>query len=350
MAANVLVFSVLLPACVVFVQSAAAWRTNKVDALSLESTGVRLDGSRTSYAQLSAWSVCRNASLSFQFRTSRRSTALLVYADDGRRSFVQLRLVRGALQLRYRLPTTDDSLATIGDRLDDGNWHSVQLRSHDGRRLVVTLDEAINGEALRTGSGRFVAKRKTGVGTVWLTTGTYVGGLPTSAWRRPGDLAIPTVVFELRLVGELRNFRLSRCSAVSTSAAGAVIPAKLLGGRSVMAADQPLENRCGKNSPCLHGGLCVNTAAGPLCECDRTDFDGMTCSIGLFCRFLEPGFHPTQQTQRTQHKNRHRFYHFVLTAAYFPSAASIAFVVYLCQALFSFSLVHLNTNVRKNRT
>lgn len=276
--ANVLVLSMLVPV-IVFVQSSSGPRMSGADTLSLVS-GIRLDGSRTSYAQLSEWSICRNASLSFQFRTS-RSTALLVYADDGR-SFVELSLVRGSLQLRYRLQTTNDRRTTIGDGLADGRWHSVQLRSDDGRQLVVTLDEAFN-ETPRSDAGRFVRRE---AGAVWLPTGTFVGGLPAAVRRRPGDLAVPTVVFELRLVGSVRSFRLSRCSAVSSVAAGAAMPAKLLGGRGMTAADLPLHDRCAKNSPCLHGGLCVNTAAGPLCECDRTDFDGMTCSIGLLMLLL----------------------------------------------------------------
>jgi len=83
-------------------------------------SGVRLDGSRTSYAQFSTWDVCPNASLSFQFRT-RHPTALLVYSDDGQRRFVDVRLVGGRLRLRYRLSTfaKHDTLTTAGLHHDD---------------------------------------------------------------------------------------------------------------------------------------------------------------------------------------------------------------------------------------
>jgi len=126
-------------------------------------SGVRLDGSRTSYVQFSPWSLCRNASLSFDFET-RRSTALLVYADDGRR-FVKVRLVRGSLQLRYRLSKSADRdfLATAGDGLGDGRWHAVQLRSSDGSRLVLTVDGAVV-DAEKSGGQRATA--------IQLTTGT----------------------------------------------------------------------------------------------------------------------------------------------------------------------------------
>jgi len=240
---------------------------------------VCLDGSRTSYAQFSTWSICHNASLFFEFQT-RHSSALLVYAGDGRR-FVTMRLVRGILQLRYRLSTTaeHDSLTTAGDGLGDGRWHAVRLRSPDGSRLVLTLD----GAASRLDAGRVVRHRP---GEVRLTTGTFVGGLPASVRRRPGDLAVPTVVFERRLDGSVRNFHLLQCSSSST--AGVATPAKLEAGRGMV--DRTVDDQCDVDNPCLHGGICVNTAAGPLCECDRTDFDGMRCSIGLshatFCRLF----------------------------------------------------------------
>jgi len=275
--ANVLVYTLLVQ-LVSFIHSEHL-RVSRAHMPTWES-GVRLDGSRTSYAQFSPWSVCQNASLSFEFQTS-HSTALIMYADDGQR-FVEVRLVRGSLQLRYRLSTTteNDSLMTIGDDLHDGLWHAVRLWSHDGFRLVIAVDVAMI-EAPRAGVDRFVQEK---AGTVRLTTGTFVGGLPATVRRRPGGLAVPTVAFELRLVGSVRNFRLSRCSPLSS--ASSEIPAELLGGRGMTPADRPIDDRCRTDNPCLHGGICVNTAAGPLCECDRTDFDGIRCSIGLLCRFF----------------------------------------------------------------
>jgi len=270
--ANALVFLVLVP-IVSFVQS-EPMRISRA-LMASWATGVHLDGSRTSYAQFSTWSVCQNASLSFEFQTS-HSTALMIYADDGQR-FVQVRLVRGALQLRYRLLTTTkrETVTVVGHGLDDGRWHTVQLRSHDGSQLVLTVDRALSREPRANVEG-FIRRK---ADTVRLTTGTLVGGIPTSVWRQPADLAVPAVAFELRLKGSVRNFRLSQCSASST--AGAAMPAELVGGRGMTAADRGVDGRCETDNPCLHGGICVNTAAGPLCECDRTDFDGMRCSIGL---------------------------------------------------------------------
>jgi len=278
--ANVLILSLLVQ-LISFMQSKPL-QINRVVTPS-STSGIRLDGSRMSYAQFSEWSICLNASLLFEFQTN-HSTALLVYADDGQ-TFVEVRLVRGALQLRYRLSTTaKHHIATIGDNLADGRWHAVQL-SDDGSRLVLTVDGALN-TAPRADVDGFVQRRAS---TVRLTTGTFVGGLPASLRIRPGDLAVPTVVFELHLDGFVRNFRLSRCSAFSI--AGTATLAELVGGYGMTTVDRAVDNRCETDNPCLHDGVCVNTAAGPLCECDRTDFNGMRCNIGLLCRSFTLKYH-----------------------------------------------------------
>jgi len=250
-----------------------------VAATSRDSSGVRLDGSRTSYAQFSTWAICPNAFLSLQFRT-RQPTALLLYADDDRHRFVQMTLVRGRLRLRYQLTAAAstlprDSLTTVGEGLSDGRWHTVRLRSPDGFRLVAGVDGAPESPA---SPRRVVARPRAGV--VRLSTGAFVGGLPAALRRRPMDLAVPAVALERRLDGSVRRFRRSVCPG---TAAGHEAPAELEAGRGMLPVDGQASDRCAKDRPCLHGGICVNTASGPLCECDRTDFDGMTCSIGLCC-------------------------------------------------------------------
>ena len=34
---------------------------------------------------------------------------------------------------------------------------------------------------------------------------------------------------------------------------------------------------CSSHDPCLHGGECVSTDAGPMCDCGEVDFEGPTC-------------------------------------------------------------------------
>ena len=33
---------------------------------------------------------------------------------------------------------------------------------------------------------------------------------------------------------------------------------------------------CSSHDPCLNGGECVSTDAGPLCDCDSVDFESVT--------------------------------------------------------------------------
>jgi len=188
------------------------------------------------------------------------------------------------------------NLTTAGEGLDDSRWHSVRLRSPDGLRLFVAAGRAGWSQPRRTGSHRdapssrlFVAVdagasdsasrrvvvRPDGANTVRLSTGTFVGGLPATVRRRPLDLAVPTVAHEHPLDGSVRRVRRSRCGG-----SPAETPATLVAGRGISPADRQVEDRCETDSPCLHGGICVNAAAGPLCQCHRTDYDGITCSIG----------------------------------------------------------------------
>jgi len=32
--------------------------------------------------------------------------------------------------------------------------------------------------------------------------------------------------------------------------------------------------------PCRHGGQCISTDSGPLCDCDHIDFSGVFCEKG----------------------------------------------------------------------
>jgi len=166
-------------------------------------------------------------------------------------------------------------LTTAGEGLDDARWHTVRLRSPDGLRLFAAVDEGASD--LAGGAPRQVRAgvAAAAAGTVRLTTGTFVGGLPATVCRRPLELAVPTVAFERRLDGAVRRVHRSRCGRSAAES-----PAMLVAGRGMSPADRRLDDRCAQDSPCLHGGVCVNTPAGPLCECDRTDYDGMTCSIG----------------------------------------------------------------------
>lgn len=87
----------------------------------------QLDGSQNSFAQFRKWYVGLNGSLELEFKTE-QPNGLVLYTDDGGTyDFFELKLVEGALRLRYNLGG-GAQIITVGRDLHDGHWHKVQVR------------------------------------------------------------------------------------------------------------------------------------------------------------------------------------------------------------------------------
>lgn len=39
---------------------------------------------------------------------------------------------------------------------------------------------------------------------------------------------------------------------------------------------------CEIRDPCQHGGICISTDSGPICECRNPDYEGEYCEKGEF--------------------------------------------------------------------
>ena len=86
----------------------------------------QLDGSQSSFAQFRKWYVGLNGSLELEFKTE-QPNGLVLYTDDGGTyDFFELKLVEGALRLRYNLGG-GAQIITVGRDLHDGHWHKVQV-------------------------------------------------------------------------------------------------------------------------------------------------------------------------------------------------------------------------------
>lgn len=86
----------------------------------------QLDGSQNSFAQFRKWYVGLNGSLELEFKTE-QPNGLVLYTDDGGTyDFFELKLVEGALRLRYNLGG-GAQIITVGRELHDGHWHKVQV-------------------------------------------------------------------------------------------------------------------------------------------------------------------------------------------------------------------------------
>lgn len=85
-----------------------------------------LDGSQSSFAQFRKWYTGLNGSLELEFKTE-QPNGLVLYTDDGGTyDFFELKLVEGALRLRYNLGG-GAQIITVGRDLHDGHWHKVQV-------------------------------------------------------------------------------------------------------------------------------------------------------------------------------------------------------------------------------
>lgn len=86
----------------------------------------QLDGSANSFAQFRKWYTSLNGSLELDFKTE-QPNGLVLYTDDGGTyDFFELKLVEGALRLRYNLGG-GAQIITVGRDLHDGHWHKVQV-------------------------------------------------------------------------------------------------------------------------------------------------------------------------------------------------------------------------------
>lgn len=88
--------------------------------------GFILDGTQNSYAQFRKWYAGLNGTLELEFKTE-QPNGLVLYTDDGGTyDFFELKLVEGALRLRYNLGG-GAQIITVGRDIHDGHWHKVQV-------------------------------------------------------------------------------------------------------------------------------------------------------------------------------------------------------------------------------
>lgn len=154
-----------------------------------------LDGSTNSYSQFRKWGGGTNGSLEFEFKTD-QPNGLLLYTDDGGTyDFFEIKLVEGALRLRYNLGG-GAQIITVGHDLNDGHWHKVHVQRNEDKTTLsvdgVQQNRVSRGKEFQF--GRFATNSE-----------VFVGGMPTWYNTKLTLLALPSVIFEPRFVGAIRN-------------------------------------------------------------------------------------------------------------------------------------------------
>ncbi|XP_039282936.1 neurexin-3-like [Nilaparvata lugens] len=219
-----------------------------------------LEGSQTSFAQFRKWNAALNGTLELEFKTE-NANGLLLYTDDGGTyDFFEIKLVEGALRLRYNLGG-GAQIITVGRDLHDGHWHKVKVK-RDGERTSLTVD-AVTQERTSRGKEFFF-------GRLASNSDVYVGGMPAWYSSKLTLLALPSVIFEPRFGGAIRNL-------VYADEEVAVPRRQEMKMNDHKGLRGNLTDACEEHDPCQHGGICISTDSGPICECRNLDYEGIFC-------------------------------------------------------------------------
>ena len=156
-----------------------------------------LEGSTTSYAQFAKWFTSSNSSLELEFRTLEPDGLLLYLDDGGYYDFLELKLVAGGLRCRFNFGSGAETVA-LGRELNRGSWHRVVVTLLQNK-LTLTLDMIRKSHSLKDRGHDFM------LGNFTINSAVYLGGLPPWYSSKLKNLALPSVVFEPRFRGEIRN-------------------------------------------------------------------------------------------------------------------------------------------------
>ena len=227
-------------------------------------TSFNLDGRPGAFAKFPSWEPCLNGSFSFEFKTDSQN-ALLVYLDHGKFKFFELKLVGGSLRLRVNL-AEGTVIVRGGEKLDDSQWHKVEVRQ-DNERTILTVDGVHNS---RTAPGKVTEFSE---GSSDREVFMFFGGLPREFDNQLLLLALPSVVFEPRFRGSIRNLFFRDCGEEPHRP-------EMVDSLGLRSIDVDL---CERGNPCLNGGVCLSTDDGLLCDCAKTEYEGERCDIGKYC-------------------------------------------------------------------
>ncbi|KAH8276780.1 hypothetical protein KR026_000655 [Drosophila bipectinata] len=244
------------------------------------SAGFQLDGSQNSFYTFRKWYTGLNGTLELEFKTE-QPNGLVLYTDDGGTyDFFELKLVEGALRLRYNLGG-GAQIITVGRELHDGHWHKVQvLRNDEQTSLIVDgVSQQRSAKGKEFQFGKFASN-----------SDVYVGGMPNWYSTKLALLALPSVIFEPRFRGAIRNLVYADQPGGSTRRQEIKQPRDIKCGDvpcdhgEMQARERPLRgvrgnttDACERNDPCQHGGICISTDSGPICECRNLEYDGQYC-------------------------------------------------------------------------
>ncbi|NWI93638.1 CRUM1 protein, partial [Pitta sordida] len=192
-------------------------------------------------------------SMSLRFRTTLPSAVLFYRGHEA--EYLFLELLEGFLHAELRREDVGYPLLLEGLRVDDGQWHKVEVDVHSAVQLKLWHDSCEAGVCLLSTT----IPPGTAPSTPAFSS-LYIGGAEEPLANNTGS--------QQGFVGCLQDFQVD---------AGAVLPLDLrLGESSVVQPGCERTEWC-LSQPCLHGGLCVDLWATFSCDCARP-YGGPACS------------------------------------------------------------------------
>ncbi|NXX80095.1 CRUM1 protein, partial [Urocolius indicus] len=193
------------------------------------------------------------ASVSLRFRTTLPSAILFYRGHEA--EYLFLELFNGILHAGMKREDVGYLLLLEGLRVNDGQWHKVELVLHSTVQLKLWHDSCDAGVCLRSSP---VLHGTASIPHTFLSM--YVGGVK--------DPMATTTQSQQGFVGCLEDVEVD---------AQAVLPAAL-----PMTELSPVKRGCERtewclSQPCSHGGLCVDLWATFRCDCSRP-YRGPACS------------------------------------------------------------------------
>ncbi|XP_076211338.1 protein crumbs homolog 2 isoform X6 [Aptenodytes patagonicus] len=193
------------------------------------------------------------ASVSLRFRTTLPSAILFYRGHEA--EYLFLELFDGILHAGLKREDAEYPLFLEGLRVDDGQWHKVEVVLHSTVQLKLWHDSCNAGVCLQSSP---VPHGNALILHAFLNM--YVGGAE--------DPMASHTLSQQGFVGCLEDFQVD---------AEAVLPVDLPVGES-----SPVKRGCDRtewclSQPCFHGGLCVDLWATFRCDCSRP-YGGPACS------------------------------------------------------------------------
>ncbi|XP_061654226.1 contactin-associated protein-like 4 isoform X1 [Phyllopteryx taeniolatus] len=197
-------------------------------------------------------------SVGLQFRTWNREGLLLTFQLPRQGGIIWVYLSDTRLRLRVQKAGNVLLELKAGSGLDDGQWHSVDLKSRRGH-LSISVDK---DEMAQSSPSFIIAVEKD----------LFFGGCPVEDKRRE-DCRNPFTAFQ----GCLRQLTVDQQQVDLI-----LVHQRMLGNYSDLMIDTcGIMDRCSP-SRCEHGGRCTQTWTHFHCNCSDSGYGGATCHSSVY--------------------------------------------------------------------